>query len=362
MVSGCPSGQVDSPADACSRPGVICTVAGTGGSFFDGDGRDALETSLYFPLDVEFDVAGRPLILDFNNLRVRRINENGTVETVMGLDFEAAPIDGALASETPLHHASDIEMDAGGQLYVAGDHVPVVFLVDTQDRVRVVAGTEDFGYDGDGGSALHAKMLAPYGVLPDDQGGFYISDIDAHVVRYVDPDGIIHTYAGVGTRGYSGDGGPATEAQLNAPTRMARDADGRLYICDTDNNVIRRVDIDGIISTFAGTGDPAFSGDGGPAEGAGLTRPYDVAVGPDGAVYIADTGNHAIRRVDNAGVIRTLVGTGGEGFAGDGFSARDCRLNGPSSVIFDARGDMWISDTFNHRVRRVADAQTLVGQ
>ncbi len=159
---GCETSTSPPMTDPCEVPGTICTVAGTGFSLFDGDGKAALETSFYFPLDVCFDQLGRPLILDWNNLRIRRINDDGTIETFMGQDFEGAPSDGALAVETPLHHASDIETAVSGSLYVAGDHVPVVFRVDTDNRVFTVAGTTEFGNDGDGGPAVEARLTTPF--------------------------------------------------------------------------------------------------------------------------------------------------------------------------------------------------------
>lgn len=364
FAGGCGGGMVKddggSPTDPCDQPGVICTVAGTGLSAFDGDGRPPLETSFYFPLDVLFDQAGQPLILDWNNVRIRRINEAGVVETIMGTDFEGTPTNGAPAKETPLHHASDIEFDDQMRLFVAGDHVPVVFRVDTDQRVFIIAGNNEYGNDGDGGAAVDARLGTPFGVVPDDRGGFYIADSDAHVIRYVDASGTITTVAGDGTRGYSGDGGPGRAAQLNGPSRMRLEPAGGLLICDTENNVVRRLDAGGVISTFAGTGHAGYSGDGGPATAARFTRPYDVNLGPDGAVYVADTGNHAIRRVGGDGVVTTVVGTGVAAFSGDRASAARCQLNGPSSVTFSADGSLWISDTYNQRVRRVSDALSLV--
>ncbi len=349
-AGGCPGGL-----SQCETPGVICTVAGTGQSLFDGDGKPATETSFYHPLDVEFDVEGRPLILDFNNLRVRRINADNTIQTYMGMDFEAAPIEGAPASETPLHHASDIEYDAEGRLYVAGDHVSVVFRVNLDDRVQTVAGNSEFGYTGDDGPALEASMTAPFGVLPDADGGFYVSDNGVHVIRYVDAAGIITTVAGNGAPGYSGDGGPATEAQLHGPTRMAFDGEGRLHICDTDNHCIRRLEADGAISTVAGDGTLGYSGDGGPADAAQLNSPFDIKFDPTGeGLYIADSGNHVVRRVGADGIIATVVGMGVAGFAGDGADSSACELDHPSGLKFAADGSLWIADTFNHRVRRVA--------
>jgi hypothetical protein len=357
---GDPMGSGGGGDDPCDRSGVVCTVAGTGMSVFDGDGMSALRTSFYFPLDVQFDAEGRALILDWNNIRIRRINATGEIETIMGTDFEGIPTNGALAKDTPLHHASDIEFDADMRLYVAGDHVPVVFRVDTDGRVFIVAGNDDYGYSGDGGLATEATASTPFGVAPDDRGGFYFSDVDTHTVRYVDADGMIEAVAGDGTRGHSGDGGPAVEAQLNGPSRMRLLEDGSLLICDTENDAVRRLDLDGTIHAYAGTGETGYTGDGGPAVAATLVRPYDAQIGPDGSIFIADTGNHVIRRIDEAGVISTVVGVGVSGFGGDGGPASGCLLNGPSSVTFDDEGAMWIADTFNHRVRRVADAMSLI--
>ena len=322
-------------------------------SVFDGDGRPALQTSFYFPIDVNFDREGRPLILDWNNLRLRRLNDDGKIETIMGLDYEDFPTDGALAKDTPLHHASDIEFDASWTMYVAGDHVPVVFRVDTDDRVFLVAGNGDYGYAGDEGPALQATLATPFGVLPDDAGGLYISDGDAHVIRYVDAAGIIDTVAGTGLPGYSGDGQPGTNAELAGPSRLKFGPDGAIYFCETRNHVVRRLAVDGTISTFAGTGQRGYSGDGGPAREAQLDTPYDLHFAANGDLYIADTGNNVIRRIDTAGVIDTVVASGARAFSGDGGPAIECEMNRPSAVIFDTEGSMWIADTGNQRVRRV---------
>lgn len=355
LLAGCPAPDVGDGADVCDQPGTICTVAGTGQSLFDGDGKDALQTSLYHPLDVVFDEAGRPLILDWNNFRVRRINDDGSVETIIGQDFEASPIDGALAIDTALHHASDIERDQQGRYILAGYHVPLVFVIDRDSRVHVVAGNGEFGYTGDNGPALQASLDAPFGVFPTADGGFYLADQAQHVARYVDAAGIIRTVAGDGARGYAGDGGPAVLARLANPTRLRVGPDGALYICDTGNHCIRRVAPEGVISTFAGSGRLGYSGDGGPAAAARLNTPYDIAFAPNGDLYVADTGNSVIRRVDSAGIITTVVGSGTAGFSGDGAGAGGCQLNRASGVTFGPDGAMWISDTYNNRVRRVAE-------
>lgn len=341
-------------APDCAAVGTICTVAGTGMAQFDGDGRPALQTSLYFPIDVLFDRAGRLLIMDWNNLRLRRVNADGTVQTIMGTDIEDFPVDGALASESPLHHASNMEYDGPGNLYIAGDHVPVAFRVDTDDRVHTVAGTAEYGYAGDGGPAREAELSTPFGVLPDAAGGLYISDVDAHVIRYVDPAGIIHTVAGTGERGYAGDGGAATAAQLAGPSRLQFGPDGDLYFCEIKNHVVRRLRRDGTIDTVVGTGERGYAGDGGPATAAQLDTPYDVQFAPNGDLYVADTGNNVVRRVDTTGTIATVAGDGEPRFAGDGGPAATCSLRRPSALFLDPQGSLWIADTSNHRVRRIA--------
>lgn len=329
-------------------------------SVFDGDGRPALDTSFYFPIDVAFDAGGRPLILDLNNYRLRRINGDGTVGTIVGLDFEGFPIDGALGRETALHHPSDVETDGAFNLYFAGNHAPSVFRVGLDDRVSVLAGSDQPAYDGDGGPARAAHFLAPYGIVVMDDGSFYVADIEAHVVRYVDPGGIIRTVAGTGAAGYGGDGGPGTLGQLDAPVRLRLDDGGNLLIADSNNHAVRRLDASGTITTLAGTGVAGYSGDGGLATAAQFNQPADLRFAPEGDLLVADSGNSVIRRIDRNGIVTTVVGTGTEGFAGDGAPATQAQLARPSGIAFAPDGALWIADTFNHRVRRVASIDSLV--
>jgi hypothetical protein len=353
-AAGCSVAPPMTQPKACDEPGTVCTVAGTGLAAFEGDGKLARDTTLYYPYDIVFDDSGRPLLNDWNNLRVRRINADGRVETLIGKDFESDPVDGALAVDLALHHASDIEFDNAGRLFLAGDHSPTVFYIDTDDRVRLLAGTGDNGNTGDGGPARQATFGTPYGVAPDGLGGCYVADEEHHVVRYIDPEGIITTVAGNGTRGYTGDGGPATAAQLSSPTRLRIAPDGALLICDTRNHAIRRVDAAGLITTFAGNGEAAYTGDGGQAADAQLNRPFDLAYSPAGNLYVADSGNQVIRRIRSDGIIETVAGNGTMGFSGDEGPALEARMNRPSGVTFAPDGSLWICDTFNQRVRRVA--------
>jgi hypothetical protein len=339
----------------CDDPGIICTVAGTGMSVFDGDGRDALDTSFYYPLDIVFQPDDQlPIIDDWNNLRGRRIEADGSVRTIIGTGFEANPEDGALATETSLHHASELAFDEEGGILVAGNHVPFVFRVGLDQRIEIVAGSGEYSSTGDGGPALEASWITPFGVLADGNGGFWVTDSDAHTIRHVDASGVVRATAGDGSRGYSGDGGPAVDAQLDGPTRMILDRDGNLVFCDTGNDVVRRILPDGTIETIAGTGRPGYSGDGGPALEAKLSGPYDIVMANDGTIYLADSGNDAIRKIDTDGMIATVAGDGSAGFAGDRGPATRAQLHQPSGLAIAPDGSLWIADTLNHRVRRIA--------
>lgn len=359
-VAGC-GGESTEPADPCPVPGAICTVVGTGVSGYNPDLTLARETWLYYPIDLGFDGSGRLVLIDWNNHYVRRMNPDRRLEVILGTGEEREFVEGGLAVETAIHHPFSLDFDGGGALYLAGFHVANVFKVGLDARVYNVAGTGLFGYGGDGGPAVDARLESPCGVAVA-PGGFpiFISDTFNHRIRVVDADGTIRAFAGTGQAGFSGDGGPASEAMLNEPYRVRYDAaSGNLYVCDTRNHVVRRIAPDGIISTVAGTPpegpDPrgGFGGDGGPATEALLRTPYDARIGPDGALYVADTGNHRIRRVDASGIIETVAGSGEEGYAGDGGDARSASMNGPSAVAFDAAGALWIADTYNSVIRRV---------
>ncbi len=348
-----PTPSVATTPLACGTPGNICTVAGTGQALFNGDGKPATQTSLYYPLGVTFESAGTALLVDWNNLRIRRLQSDGTVITIMGKSYEDSPVDGALASDTALHHASDVVFDTLGQMYVAGDHAPVVFRVGLDNRVFIVAGNGDVGNSGDGGPARQATLSTPFGLaaIGDD---IYVTDIDAHVVRRIATDGTISTVAGNGTLGHGGDGPAATAIALGGPAGIDSDAAGNLYFAETKNHRVRRLNRDGSIVTVAGSGTRGFDGDNGPATDAKLNGPYDVRIGPDGLLYIADTGNSVIRRVRADGVIETIAGTGVSGFGGDSGSATAAQFDRPSGIAFAPDGALWIADTFNNRVRRLA--------
>ncbi len=221
-------------------------------------------------------------------------------------------------------------------------------------NISTVAGSGIAGDSGDGSSALSAALGAPTGVVIDAQHNLYIASASNHVVRKVAPNGVITTAAGTGTPGSSGDGGLATQAQLNTPMSVAADQSGNIYIADAGANKIRRIAPDGTINTFAGTGTAGFSGDGGFATGAQFSSPSAVAVDTHGAVVVADTGNNRVRKVTSDGVIDTMAGSGAAGLSGDGGEAFLAALNAPDSVAIGSDGTVYVADEGNQRIRRIA--------
>lgn len=220
------------------------------------------------------------------------------------------------------------------------------------DPLSTVAGTGTAGFSGDGGPAGSATLNLPVAVLAHPAGGYLVADQVNHRVRRVAADGTISTLAGTGVAGFAGDGGPATSAQLNAPSGVAVAADGSVLIADANNNRVRRVAPTGTITTVAGGG--GALGDGGPATSAQLLFPFDIAVQPDGGYLVVSTDQHRIRRVSPGGIISTVAGSGAQGFAGDGGAATAAQLNKPSGVALTGDGGFLIADTQNHRVRKVA--------
>ena len=356
LPAACGEDSTPPPAVQCEDLGAICTVMGNGVRTFAGDGGPPLDASLYFPIDLTFDSADRLVVLDFNNLRIRRLDLDGRVRTIAGTGEDAGTLaHGTPALETPLHHAYSMAYDVLGNLFIATYHVSWVMRMDADDRMWVFAGIDTPGYEGDGGPAFSAKLITPAGIAVASAGApVYISDAGAHCVRWVDSNGTIRTLCGNGSPGYTGDGGPADQATLNQPYRVRYDdATGSVYVCDIGNHVVRRIDASGIITTVAGNGSRGSSGDGGPATLAMLDNPLDARVGPDGALYIADPNSNRIRRVDQSGIITTVAGDGTPGYSGDGGPATEARLSGPTAVAFDAAGNLYISDTTNSVIRKV---------
>ena len=341
------------PAAEAQTGWTITTVAGTGEGGFSGDGGPATAARLAYPEGVALDGAGNLYIADVSNHRIRKVDSTGTITTVAGSGQPGFSGDGGPATEAQLDNPLGVAVDGAGNLYIADRLNHRIRKVDSRGTITTIAGTGEGSYSGDGGPAVRSQLYRPSGVAVDGAGNLYIADHYNARIRKVDSAGTITTIAGTGRWGFSGDGGPAVEARVYRPTGVALDGAGNLYIADFDNHRIRKVDSAGTITTVAGTGVWGFSGDGGPASEAQLANPDGVTVDGAGNLYIADHYNERIRKVDSTGTITTIAGTGVWGFSGDGGPATVARLAFPSGLAVDGAGNLYIADTFNKRIRKV---------
>jgi sugar lactone lactonase YvrE len=266
---------------------------------------------------------------------------------------------GTPATEIEISLVDGIALDKKGNIFISRRDHNTIDRIDKKGMMTRFAGTGAAGYSGDGGQATEATLKIPAGLLTDDKGNVYIADRDNHVVRKVNPKGIITTIAGNGTAGFSGDGGPAVKASFNYPSGLALDSKGNLYISDRSNNRIRVVNRKGIVSTFAGTGEDGYSGDSGPALKARIDRPFGLAIDKKDNLYIADRRNNRIRKVKPSGIITTAAGDGGFFYMGDNGPAYRASIAGPTGVAVDDNGNIYIADRNNNRIR-VVDKQGMI--
>jgi uncharacterized protein (TIGR03437 family) len=282
----------------------------------------------------------------------------GTINTLAGTATCCNSADGGQATNSWLGSAAGITVDKQGNLYIWESSFSKVKKVSTAGIISTVAGNGSPGYTGDGGPATSAELFANgsvSGLAVDDAGNLYISDGENHAVRKVDTTGTITTVAGTGAPGFSGDGGPANKALLDFPAGIALDNAGNLYIADSSNNRVRRVDKAGIITTVAGNGNVSYSGDNVQATATAVDRPEGVTVDSRGNLYISETSDARVRKVDSAGVITTVAGLTKKtpGFSGDGGPATAAQLYGPIGMAVDSAGNLYIADNVNGRIRKV---------
>ncbi len=323
---------------------TISTFAGNNTAGFSGDGSAANAAELNGPSGVTVNPAGNLYIADTENERIRFV-QNGNISTIVGNGGFGYAGDGGSAIGAQLNNPTNIALDSKGNLYIADSDNSVIRMVSTDGTINTVAGlvcSESQttlcgpGYLGDGGQATVAQLNVPLGVAVDNAGNIYIADTGNNVLRKVTTDGVINTIA--------------TNLRLQHPAGLAMDSAGNLYIADTNNNRIMKLAPSGAISLVAGNNLAGFSGDGGPATKAELSFPTGVAVDGAGSVYIADKTNSRIRKVTN-GVINTIAGVGTAVYWGDGGLAVDAGLAFPSSVAVDKAGNVYVADTGNNVIR-----------
>ncbi len=332
-------------------PGNLKNIAGNGTSGYAGDGGAAVAAELNLPAALGFDAAGNLYISDELNNVVRKVDTAGNITTVAGNGTPGYSGDGGPATSAQLHDPAGVVADAAGNIYIEDLANARVRKVDATGTITTFAGNGTKGFSGDGGPATAAALNQNQGARFDAAGNLYVPQCLNAAVRKIDVNGIITTVAGTGVNGFSGDGGPATAAQLDCPSGAAVDAAGNLFIADFGNNSIRRVAVNGTITTFAGNGTPGFSGDGGPATAAQLNIPNDVDVDAAGNVYVADVGNNRLRKIDTNGIITTVAGgLNNAGSAG---------INTPLGMTLDAASNLYFTDSGNNAVREVFPAGAL---
>ncbi len=392
-----------------SSAGTITTYAGTGISGFSGDGGPARLAMVSFPLGMTLDPAGEIVFADALNYRIRKIDLSGKISTIAGNGIAGYSGDGGPATSASLNVPWGVTYDKAGNLYISDNGNAVIRKVDTSGIITTYAGNGTIGYCGDGGLATLACFDGPKGLVTDTSGNLYVADQANHRVRVVSAAGLINTVAGNGQGGFSGDGGPATSAKIGSPKGLAVAA-GVLYISNAGDARVRSVQLSsGTINTFIGSipgfdggNNPplstemfsptgivslssssmlvadqldarvrelvggvvktvagGFIGDGSAATSAALSNPQGVAFDTTGNLFIAEFGGHSVRKVDTAGKISTVAGTGVSGYSGDGGLATSAQLYFPQAVIADASGNLFISDQGNNVIRRV-DAATQI--
>jgi uncharacterized protein (TIGR03437 family) len=336
---------------------AISTVAGSGSTTYSGDYGPATLAGMA-PISLARDAAGNLFIADRaspNGSRIRKVSRSGNISTVAGGGATDPYHVGGVAINDGLYNPYGVAVDNVGNVYCTHDNGgAAVFKVDTSGMLTLFVGGNSDNFSGDGGPAAAAQLNTPAGLATDAAGNLYIVDAGNQRIRKVNTSGTITTVAGNGSSTSSGDGGAATQAGLNNPIATAADAAGNIYIADGFGQRVRKVDTSGTITTFAGTGQAGYTGDGGPAASAQLNFPSGVAVDPGGRVFIADRNNNVIRMVDTSGVITTIAGNQSRaGFAGDGGPATSAQLSAPTFLVVAPDGKISFVDSSNNRIRQL---------
>lgn len=338
-----------------THAGKVITLAGNGTSGKTGDGGPAKDATTGGPFGVAVGADGGLYICETTTHVIRRIDpQTGIITTVAGSGEKGYAGDGGPAIEAKLNEPYEVRFDTDGNMYFVEMMNHIVRRVDAKTNIiTTVAGSGEQGFAGDGGPAVKAKLDRPHSIALDYDGNLYICDISNNRVRKVDlKSGIITTFAGTGEKKNTPDGASIAGTPLKGPRALDFDGDHSLYLALREGNAVYRIDLETqTLHHLAGTGKTGYTGDGGPAKEAELSGPKGIALGANGDIYLADTESHTIRVVrKETGIIETLVGDGKKGDGPDGDPLK-CRMNRPHGVFVDAVGKVYIGDSSNHRVR-----------
>ena len=335
---------------------TIYTIAGTGVAGFSGDTGVATGAKVYGPSGIAVDGAGNTYFSDYYNQRVRRISSSGNITTVAGNGTAGFTGDNVIGNSTRLNNPMGLAADAYGNVYIADKGNNRIRKIDSSGYITTIAGTGTGGYTGDNGPATDAQLFNPTGVAVDNWGNVYIADKANNAVRKIDAAGMITTIAGNGNQGYNGDTWPsATLANLYAPSGVAVDNMGNVYIADESNNRVRKVDTFNKISTIMGRGIAGFTADGVMATNSEIYQPNSVSVDAYGNVYVSDQLNYMIRKVDhNTNSVVTIAGKHGvSSFNGDTGLAVNALIGNCKGLAVDASGNIAFTDWQNNRVNYI---------
>ena len=334
--------------------GMMTRYAGSGESGFSGDGGPAIKANFKTPAGLAFDPEGNLYIADRENHRVRKLDTSGNISTFAGIGKAGFSGDGGPAVRAKLNLPSGLAADEKGNLYISDRSNDRIRVVDKKGVIRTYAGTGVAGFQGDAGPALKAQLDKPFGIALDEAENLYIADRNNNRVRKVSPEGIITTVAGDGGFFFMGDNGPAYRASVAAPTGVAVDKKGNLYIADRNNNRIRLVDKLGMIRTVAGTGQQDYNGDSETARETNLYLPFGLTVDSNDNLLVIDRSHYRIRRIDpKSGKVETVAGNGLKLFAGDGGPATGATLSFPHGMFVDKNDNLIFSDKGHYRIRKI---------
>jgi sugar lactone lactonase YvrE len=337
-----------------AQKGVIITLAGTTTSGYNGDGIKAVNAQLNQDGGVAVDDSGNVYIADSQNNRIRKVNKiSGLITTIAGTGDAGYSGDSGKAILAQCTYPICVRLDTLRNIYFSDAGNNLIRKINPEGMISTIAGNGNSAYKGDTGKAVNASLNYPVGIALDKDLNIYIADQSNNVIRKVTAaTGIITTIAGDTIAGYKGDGGKATAAELHNPTGVAVDNRSNIYIADFKNNVIRMVNNNGIISTFAGTGVAGYNGYKGLAKAIQLNNPAGVSTDAAGNIYVADAGNSmALEILSASGQVNILAGNGSEGYKGDGGQANKAEISYPFDIITDIKGNIYLADLGNNRVR-----------